>query len=157
MSENKWFGDETDTDIQRIRDAVQAKNTVNADKKWEAVFKSFLKENDMDEDFYVFDVDTLNKWLSKLWFRARQKQTKEEMINNKPGKCYRANSLKSMRYAINRMLQKKGNKDYDITSSECFIACQRAFEDALKELKSLGLGYVVSHVEIAPQGTQYLH
>ena len=117
------FDTRTDAEIDQARQEVQPKNTLNADKKWEAVFKEFLNANDMSVDFYDFDVDTLNTWLSKLWFRARQKQTKEELKEGKPGKCYRANSIKSMRYAINRLLQKH-EKKFNIISSDQFIPCQ---------------------------------
>ena len=146
------FEEKTDEDIDKIREEVQAKNTISADKKWETVFKEFLEANDMSQDFYDFDVDTLNKWLTKLWFRARQKQMKEEAKEGQPGKRYRAKSLKSMRYAINRVLQKKNKNKFDIISGEQFVPCQRAFDDAIKELKKLGLGYVVSHTEILPEG-----
>ena len=148
------FDTRTDEEIVQARHDVQPKNTLNADKKWEAVFKDFLRVNDMNEDFYNFDEETLNLWLSKLWFRARQKQTKEEVNNNIPGKRYRANSLKSMRYAINRLLQKQERK-FDIINSEKFIPSQRAFDDAMKELKALGYGYVVSHIEITGPGDYY--
>ena len=73
------FDIRTDEQIEEARLEVQAKNTISADKKWEAVFKEFLQANDMSEDFYNFDVETLNVWLSKLWFRVREKQTKEEI------------------------------------------------------------------------------
>ena len=56
-----------------------------------------------------------------------------------------------MRYAINRLLKKSGRK-FDITKSDEFIPCQMAFDDAIKELKVLGYGYVVNHVEILPEG-----
>ena len=150
------FDTRTDAEIVQARQEVQSKNTLNANKKWETVFKEFLKANEMDEDFYNFDEETLNTWLSKLWFRARQKQTKEEIQKNLPGKRYRANSLKSMRYAINRLLQ-KNEKQFDIITSEKFIQSQRAFEDPMKELKTLGYGYVKSHVEITEQGNLHVH
>ena len=107
-------------------------------KKWEAVFKEFFVANDMTKDFYNFDCETLNKWLSKLWFSAPQKQTKQKLLEGKPGKRYRANSLKSMRYAINRLLH-RNKTNFDIISSDQFIPCQRAFDDAIRELKKLGL------------------
>ena len=145
------FDTRTDKQITKVRQEVQPKNTLNADRKWENVFKDFLHANDMNNDFYAFDEQTLNDWLSKLWFRARQKQIKEELKENLPGKNYRANSLKSMRYAISRLLAKT-EKKFDIINSDKFVQSQRAFEDAIKELKILGLGYVVSHVEILPAG-----
>ena len=62
----KRFTSLTDDEINDLRLKVQNKNTTNSDNKWEKVFKEFLRENEMDEDFYAFDTETLNKWLSKL-------------------------------------------------------------------------------------------
>ena len=86
----KRFVSLTDDEINDLRLKVQNKNTTSSNKKWEKVFKEFLKENKMDDDFYPFNTEALNKWLSKLWFGARQ---------NKEHTRYRANSLRSMRYA----------------------------------------------------------
>lgn len=135
------FGDVSDEHIERKREQYKNNNTRKADKKWEKVFKEFLVENDMSDDFYAFDMETLNKWLGKLWFGAR----------NVKGEHYRANSIKSLKYSLNRSLKSHG-KEYDINSSDQFVHSQRAYTDAMKELKALGLGYVVSHKEIIPEG-----
>ena len=128
------FDPRTDEEIMQARHDVQPKNTLNADKKWETVFKDFLEANDMNENFYTFHKETLNNWLSKLWFRARQKQTKQEIEGNLPGKRYRANSLKSMLYAINRLLQ-KNECHFNIISSKKFIPCQRRCDERIKEIR----------------------
>ena len=149
----------TDDDLKSMQQSNQNKNTRNQDEKWERVFKLFLKENDIDEDFYAFDTKTLSTWLSKLWFGARQDNTrykKEKSDESDEPKRYRANNLRAMRYSINRLLKKKG-KQFDVTTSDEFIPCQLAFEDAMKELKSLGLGYVLNHIEVAPDGKIYFN
>ena len=102
----------------------------------------------MDEDFYAFDTETLNTWLSKLWFGCHQ--------NNKEHTRYRANSLRSMHYALNRCLKKYG-KTYNITTSSEFITSQSTFQDAMNELKSLGYDYVVNHTEITGAGKYVIH
>ena len=86
-------------------------------------------------------------------FGARQDNSRKKTTsdNEVQGKHYRANSLHAMRYAINRLLKKNG-KQFDITKSDEFIPCQLAFDDAIKELKKLGYGYVVNHIEILPEG-----
>ena len=61
------------------------------------IFKDFVTENDMNDDFYDFDIPSLDKWLGKLWFGARQ--------NNPDHTRYHANSLKSLWYALNRCLK----------------------------------------------------
>ena len=112
------------------------------------MFKEFLRENEMDKDFYTFDTETLNKWLSKLWFGAHQK--------NKEHTRYRANSLRSMCYTLNRCLKKNG-KTYDITTSPEFVTSQSAFLAAMKELNRLGYSYVVNHTEITGAGKYVIH
>lgn len=139
------FGDVSDESVNKIREQAANKNTKKADKKWEKVFKLFLAENEMDDDFYAFDTETLNKWLAKLWFGAR----------NVKGEYYRANSVKSMKYALNRCLKNNG-KEFDINVSDNFVHSQRAYGDAMKHLKSIGLGYVVSHKEIIPEGKYFV-
>ena len=68
----KRFASLTDDEINDLRLKVQNRNTTSSDKKWEKVFKEFLRENEIDEDFYVSNIETLNKFLSKLWFGAHQ-------------------------------------------------------------------------------------
>ena len=125
----------TDDEINDLRLKVQNKSTTYSDKKWEKVFKAFLRENEMDEDFNAFDTETLNKWLSKLWFGAHQ--------NKKEHTRFRANSLRSMHYTLNKCLQKYG-KTYDITALPEFVTSQSAFLNAMmKELKSLFLFFFI--------------
>ena len=61
-----------DGELDEAGSKVVNPNTAYLDKKWEKVFKDFLKENDMNDDFYDFDIPTPDKWVGKLWFRARQ-------------------------------------------------------------------------------------
>ena len=122
MAQKRRFATITDESLKTLQLNSENKNTKSQDEKWEKVFKSFLEEHEMNSDFYAFDVPTLNDWLSKLWFGARQdnsckKRQKEETEEEKEGKRYRANSLHSMRYAINRLLKKNG-KRFDITKSD---------------------------------------
>ena len=137
----KRFTSLTEEEINDLTLKVQNKSTTSSDKKWEKVFKDFLTENEIDDDFYAFDTETLNKRLSKLWFGACQ--------NNKEHTRYRANSLRSMWYSLNHCLKKSG-KTFDITTSPELLICQSAFTDAMKELKSLGFYYEVNHTEIIP-------
>ena len=153
MSGKRRFPTITNDELKTLQTNTENKNTKSQDQKWDKVFKSFLAEHDMDCDFYAFDIPTLNEWLSKLWFGARQDNSRKKKLpeTEEEGKRYRANSLHSMRYAINRLLKKSGRL-FDITTSDEFIPCQLANDDAIKELKKLGYGYVVNHVEIIPQG-----
>ena len=156
MADKKRFPTITNDSLKALQLSIENKNTKSQDEKWERVFKSFLNQHDMHSDFYDFDIPTLNEWLSKLWFGARQDNSKKKnktdvQEDENEGKRYHANSLHAMRYAINRLLKKSGRK-FDITKSDEFIPCQLAFEDAIKELKILGYGYVINHIEILPEG-----
>ena len=61
-----------------------------------------------------------------------------------------------MCYALNRCLKKNG-KTYNITTALEFVTSQSAFLDAMKELKSLGYGYIVNHTEITGAGKYVMH
>lgn len=95
-----------------------------------------------DQDFYAFDIETLNKWLTKFWFAARKQKENDK---------YTISTLDNIRYALNRCLKKAG-KTFDITKSEAFIPSQLAFNDANRDLKREGKGVVKSHIEIMPNG-----
>lgn len=142
----KRFATLTDDELDEARLKAQNKNTASSDMKWEKVFKVFLSENDMNEDFYAFDVQTLDKWHGKLLFGAHQ--------NNEDHSRYRVKSLKSLRYALNRCLKKSG-KTYNIIPSPEFVSSQTIFKDTIAELKSLEFGYVVNHTEITGPGTRF--
>lgn len=146
MPNKKRFLEMSEEDLDQEREDSQNKNTISAEKKAERAFKAFLGEQDEldpeQTDFYAFDIDTLNKWLSKFWFAARTAKT---------GEKYTISSLDNMRYSLNRCLQKAG-KTYDITKSDTFIPSQLAFKDAKRALKKDGKGVVNSHVEISPAG-----
>ena len=60
-----------------------------------------------------------------------------------------------MHYTLNKCLQKYG-KTYDITDLPEFITSQSVFLNAMKELKSLGYGYVISDTEITGPGEYVL-
>ena len=104
MASKRRFAQSSDEGLKTLQVENENKNTKNQDEKWERVFKSFLAEHDMNDDFYAFDVETLNQWLSKLWLGARLDNTRRKASNNEQqeeGKCYQADSLHAMRYAIN--------------------------------------------------------
>ena len=82
MASKRRFPVITNESLKSLQQNCENKNTKNQDNKWEKVFKCFLAEHDMDTDFYDFDIPTLNEWLSKLWFGARQDNSKKKKKQN---------------------------------------------------------------------------
>ena len=68
-------------------------------------------------------------------------------------RMYSANTLKNFRYGLNRILKSKGHL-YDIIHKKTtsFIGSQKAFADALKELKAEGKAEIKSYPEIDEEG-----
>ena len=66
---------------------------------------------------------------------------------------YSANTMKSFRYSLNRILRSKGH-EYDIMhkNSLSFKHSQQAFMDSQKELKALGKAQMHSAPEINKEG-----
>ena len=66
---------------------------------------------------------------------------------------YSANTLRSFRYGLNRILRTKGHL-YKITDrGTSFLKSDEAFKVAIKELKMEGKAEIHSHPEINDQGT----
>ena len=68
---------------------------------------------------------------------------------------YSVNTLRNFKYALNRILRKKGH-EFDITQSPSFKPVMDAFNNACKELKENGKGYVNSAEEITEEGKMYI-
>ena len=137
-----------DDEIQEKRAKVQRKNTKAADKSTSKQLLIYLNQiGCRTEDFWTLDTDELDAILAKFWFAARSNKVDEKGIQQK----YMIQSLRSIRYGINRVLKEK-KYGYDITTSEKFSESQKAFEDACKELKEEGFGHISHTPEISPEG-----
>ena len=82
-------------------------------------------------------------WLSKFWFGAR--------MNEEEPKLYIVSSVKNFKYSLNRILRKAGH-EFGITKSLSFKSCMEALDNAMKELKMQGKGFVKNHKEINEEG-----
>ena len=140
-------------------------NTENCDKRANKAFINFLLANGQtDTDYWNFTEPELDKYLAKFWFGARKDicegETEETNDNDDPNmknRMYKASSLRNFRYSLNRILKSRGHL-YDITakSTASFVKSQKAFVDAIKELKEEGKGDIQSYPEIAEEGTFFL-
>lgn len=145
LNPEQRFANRTDEEITQVRKDQINKNTTAADKKCEKTFIEYIQSKGKDDiEYWTWDCDTLNSFLSKFWFE----------IQNQDGDRYRVSTLKHYRYGINRCLQARGHET-DLIKSPCYIASQRAFKDACSEHKKLGLGYIENYKEIIPKGTKY--
>ena len=139
-------------------------NTDKCERKADRAFTNFLialGKDESDLKYWFYDEITLDDCLAKFWFGARKNicedsPSDEEDAGNDPelkSRMYSANTLKSFRYGINRILKEKGHL-YDIIDKKTasFTKSQKAFSDALKELKSEGKAEVHSYPEIHETG-----
>lgn len=121
---------------------MKNKNTEKADKKAEKCFLEYLSLSTLDDlDYWDFEEELLDEILCKFWFEVRT-------VDNEH---YRVSSLRNLCYALNRCIQKR-EKNFDIIKSPAFAKSQRAFKDAVTELKNIGQGCTVSYKEISPKG-----
>lgn len=140
------FAEINDEDLEKKREDLKNPNTQKSDKKVDKLFTEYLEERWAEKvennfDYWTYSDDLLDEILCKFWFEARQQNQDR----------YNISSLKSIRYGVNRNLKRHGRK-IDITKSESFTNNQQAFQDACKELKVLGYGFVKHYDEIKTQG-----
>ena len=145
---------DVDDDYVKDKHTEQAnKNSKRGEKLAEKAFTDYLQAMDLEEfTFWDFDSMHLDNLLSKFWFAVRQ--TEVDPVTGE-GKRYKVQSLKTLRYALNRVIQERGSK-HNILTGDDFIKSQIAFKDACKELKSLGYGFVTPTDEITPEGEHTL-
>ena len=138
-------------------------NTDKCERRADKAFCKFLVvlgRDESDTEFWYYDEPTLDEALAKFWFGACKdlcddidKTGEDPEMKNR---LCSANTLKSFRYGINRILKSKGHL-YDIIDlkTASFTKSQKAFADALKELKSEGKADVHSYPEIDEEGTKH--
>ena len=127
------------------------KNSVKNEEKAVKCFKLFLEQNKVeDSDFFTYSDEVLDLWLAKFYWGARTEKREK----------YTCSSMTTMRYALNRALQKSG-KQFDITKKEyrAFIHSINSFDAAMKDLKKCGKGSVKNTPEITPsrKSKQFFH
>lgn len=142
------FDELSDEELERTREDVQKKNTLKSDKNAHKLFIEYLEQRWAEQvnhnyNYWTYEPSLLDKIFCKLWFEVRQQN----------GERYTINSIRNLRYAINRNLKKRG-AEFDITKTECFTKSQESFEDACRLLKKLGFGHVKHYDEIKPSGTK---
>lgn len=135
----------TDQQVEGKKKLLQNDNTLKQEKTAETAFISFLEAIGCENtSFWLYPVPDLDKCLGKFFLGV---QTCEE-------KKYKLNSLQTIRYALNRLLKKRGLL-MDITKDAAFANSQKCYAAACLELKEEGLGDVDSAPEITEDGKYY--
>ena len=138
--------------IQKKHLEVANKNSKRSEKQAEVAFTQYLEAIDaQDFCFWDFEPEFLDDLLAKFWHAVRQ----TEKDDSGKAKNYKVQSLKTLRYSLNRVLKERGRR-HDILLGEKFTASRSAFEDRCKELKALGLGYIDQKNEISSSGNENL-
>ena len=103
MNERKRFQEFTEEEISAKRKKVQKKNTIKSDKSTGNQLQAYLKQISEPVEFWDYTLDKLNAILGKFWFSARQVKSDQDGNDKK----YTVQSLRSIRYGINRVLKEK--------------------------------------------------
>ena len=141
LTDAERFPDLNEKDIEDRRNAVKKVNTEKSDKKCKKIFLQWLARHKYYENYWEYDVETLNQRLSKFWFEARTQE----------GEHYTTASLGHIRYGLNRCLTKHGST-FNIVEGADFKPSQLAYSNATKELKKLGKGHRKSYPAINSTG-----
>ena len=102
---------------------MDPKNTVKSDAKCERILVAYLKEMKLNENFWEYNLEDLDKTLGKFWFAAHSHK----------GDHYTVSSLKHIRCALKRVLFKRSK--IDILTHPEFADSHLKFNDACRELK----------------------
>ena len=152
----------SDDQLEKRLKEGQNPNTVRSEKKADQAFTRYLQENGADDvEYWYFEEPELDNWLAKFWLCVRKGDESDSDGGNsdkeedpdKKNKMYSANTLRSFRYGLNRVLRSKGHL-YKITEKgTSFQKSDEAFKLAIKELKSEGKAEIHSYPEITEEGT----
>ena len=134
-------------ELEQKRKQYVPKTAATATKKSEALLTEFCcQQLGVDHcDIVSLPAEELDEFLSSFWFAVRKAD----------GSKYTKNSLKSLRYGLNRFfLEKTGQK---LLEGPAFSKSTEDFLTALlKELKEEGLGSTNHHAAVPPEGS-YIH
>lgn len=132
----------SDEQVESKKAKLQNDNTIKQEKGAITAFQLFLEASGVENiEFWLFPIPYLDKYLGKFFLGVEKAE----------GQKYKLNSLQTFRYALNRVLKKRGLL-CDITKDSAFAGSQRCYAAACLELKEQGLGIVDSAPEINDDG-----
>ena len=136
----KRFVQLTDEDIEEKTRQLYNSNTEANEVKAVKCFKKYLESNNVENtDSFTYTEAKLDRWLKRFYWNACKSDNE----------MYTTGSMNTMRYGFNRALRKYGH-NFDITKYEftSFTESIKTFDEACKELKQHGKGFVKSYKEI---------
>ena len=89
-----------DAELEEKRQKLKNKITTKADCKTEKVFVKYLSLKGLSTEYWLMEEKELNDILCKFWFEVRTAE----------GDYYKATSLGSLHYGINKMLHNRGHE-----------------------------------------------
>ena len=129
-------------DLSKLIADKDSANTKKATDHAVRVFRAYLREKEIPEDFENFSQQRLDTVLAKFYAESR----------SQTGELYKKTSLSSIRHGLNRHLP-----DYDIVKGLEFKASQASFNAMMAELKRKGAGGIDHHPPIEPLDLQKLY
>ena len=120
-------------DLDKLLADKDSANTKKATDHAALVFRAYLIEKKIPEDFANFSASRLVSVLAKFYAESR----------SKTGELYKRTSLSSIRRGLNRHLP-----DYDIVKGQDFKKSQGSFNAMVAELKRQGAGSIQHHPPI---------
>ena len=112
---------EVDDDYVKDKHCEQAnKHSKRGERLAEKAFTDYLEAMELEDfTFWEFAIDHLDSLLSKFWFAVRQ--TDVDPVTRE-GIRYKVQSLKTLQYALNKLLQEHGSRSkHNILTGANFI------------------------------------
>lgn len=148
VMEDDSTADENKVDEKaRILDQLNAKNTKLATKQAVDNFRAWLLGKNLETSFELMSKESLDDLLSDYWLEARTKKNE----------LYKSNSLKNIRYSIQRHLEEKCQTPINIIQDTEFSNSNRSFKAMLKEFKRVGKGATKHHNPITKTDLQKIY
>lgn len=122
------FASLTDDNLSNILKEKDSLNTRKATDRSVRLFKKYLQEKELDQEFENYTLQELDEVLCKFYSEAR----------NEKGDLYKKSTLANTRYGLNRYLNEK--KGIDIIKDKMFMNSDKMFKAVNVLLKREGMG-----------------
>ena len=121
------FASANTDEIGRILSEKDSANTKKATEAAVKVFKLYLREKELPEDFENYDKKKLDKVMSKFFVEVRRAD----------GEAYKKSTLSAIRNGLNRYLL--SNSEHNLSNREDFKESCIMYRAMGKELKRIGI------------------
>ena len=141
------FANLTEEDIKKMITNADSENTKKQTKQAVKLFREYLRENELDPEFDTYDVETLDKTLTKLYAEA----------SDKNGEMYKKTTLTSYRQGIQKHLDAMRDDKIDIVNGNEFSTSVKVFGGVVKQIKREGKVAVDHHPFISDADLEVLY